>query len=201
MWTALPGLAKGLIILAVCALVYWAVGHTYNSIKSAGYDQAKAEDAKIIKSKDDALAEKDRQIAAANLAAHQAKETHDAKVRDAEQEAARKQAEIEGQAAKEIANAKARSDKLVDDLLAGRVRLRVPGDAIADAAAHGDGQLPGAPAGADGRDGSGACELPGGTAANLARLAARADTVARKLNEARAIVLNDRALCSGAPPK
>lgn len=197
-WSALSGLVKAAIILAMLGLVYWAIGHAYNSVKAAGYAEAKAEGLKQLREKDEQLAEKDRQIAAANQAAWREKERRDAQTREAEQNAAAGQAAIEAKATKEIANAQARSDKLVDDLLAGRVRLRIPaGNTLTDATAPGGIKLPSTSAGTAGREGGAACELPGSTSADLARLARDADTVAIKLNKANAVILKDRELCSG----
>lgn len=199
-FSALAWWVKALIILAICAVVYWGVDHALGNVKQAGYTQAQADDKKLLDAKDAVIASMKQQVAAANDAANKAKQDADERVRQAEKNAQQTQADIQTQAQKELDNEKSSHDQFVADLYAGRIRLRLPGTAAPAASSNGPGQLPGTAAGAGGRSDGGTCELRPETSAGLAAITGDANRLAITLNKYKKIVLADRALCNGAPP-
>jgi hypothetical protein len=97
---------------------------------------------------------------------------------------------------RELRNVQAKSDRFVDDVLAGRVRVFV------NPAGNGSGTGGVSSAGASvgGQAGTGACELPRSTVVDLGNLARDADQTAVALNECRESCLKMPPQTTGACP-
>ena len=179
----LLGLVIG-IIVALTFLVHAVTSYVDDVDAKAyqrGVEQQKAADAKAVNDKlQKALAR------VAELEAEKAK-------REAEHAAVI--AEIDAKGQKEVANAKARSDRFIDDVHAGRIRLFDPrrsGESCAGGSDRGTGAAqPGAGLG----DGAPASELPRAYVERVERtlkLGAEADEVVAQLTACQGIVGADR---------
>lgn len=184
----------GRVIIA--ALIAAVLGFVAYEIREAGYTAAQVDDQKLLAGKDKEIADLKAAKLKADKDALVAQHDRDEKVRNTEHQGAQRQADIQAQADKDLANEKASHDQFVADLLAGRIRLRIPGAVNTIA----PGQLPGAAAGAVGRDGGGTCELRPETAASLAAITGDANRVALELNKYKKIVLDDRKVCPSLAP-
>jgi prophage endopeptidase len=129
--------------------------------------------------------DRDRNAETARLVAENA-----AKVLAAERQGALVVADVITTLTQEKTHAQAVHDRFVDDVLAGRVRVRVP-------AAGGGGScnaaVPAAGGGAGGNAGAGYCELSGAVVANLDAYARDVEQMRFDLNACRAILRADRA--------
>lgn len=90
---------------------------------------------------------------------------------------------------KDKANEVAKRDRVIADLRGGNLRLRVP---VAACSQGGGSAVPGAPAGAGGRDGGASAELSGPASEFLVGLASEADAVVRQLAACQAVIAADR---------
>lgn len=110
-------------------------------------------------------------------------------VRAAERKGALIVADVITTLTKEKDRAQEIHSRFVDDVVAGRIRVRVP-------AASGSGScsaaVPGADASAGGNDGAGYCELSRSVVANLDAYALKVEGLRADLNACRAIVRADR---------
>lgn len=169
----IPSISAGVRIFAALALAALFALALYYAYDAGGDDR----EAPWLKR------EADRAAAAARLVRE-----HDAELRATERAGAASVMAAVSTLQKENADAKAQSDRFVDDVLSGRIRVRWPpaGDRPDSA------RLPAPSAGTGGDAGAGACELPRAVAADLGRLASDADQVVRDLNACRAILRAER---------
>lgn len=125
-----------------------------------------------------------------NLAVAKRIEALQQAARDAERAGSQRAADISAKADKERANDKAKHDRFVDDLMAGRIRLFVN----PTVAGGGGGSAASSGATVAGEVAAGSCELPRMVVLNLERLATTANEVAISLNECRAQLRADRGM-------
>jgi len=182
-WLYLGG---AIAILALISALVYGVKSYLDGVDQKGYDRGKQEtEAKYAKRDNEQL----------RAAAERIKTLED-QARRQERENAERLAEIYGQRQKEIADAKRRYDRDIAAVRDGTLKLRDPGVPAGGAAAGcgSPGPAPSAPAG--GRDGEARGQLSGTAAGFLLGLAGEADDVARQLDKAQAVILEDRRACN-----
>ena len=168
------GIGTAVRIFAVIAILAM-LGVFLHHVKQAGYDEATA----IWEARENERAAK---------AAKKTIELNN-KYRAAERKGADDVAQAAANAAKESGNVKAKHDRFIDDVMAGRIRVFVN----PAGAGSGGGAVSTAGASVSGQAGAGACELPRTTVADLGNLARDSNQVAIDLNECRAILRSERA--------
>lgn len=179
--------AIGLLMLAGIALAVSLIWTRYiASVDKAGYDRGVAETGRKYAERDNAAIEaKNARIAVLE---------HD---RDAAQQAHAKQiAAVDNQRMKEIANAKAQTDRDIAAVRSGNLVLRDPGKADTCGPGCADrGPTRAAGAGPGISDGSAGAQLSQQSAEFLLSLAAEADDVVAQLVDAQTVIRLDRELC------
>lgn len=112
--------------------------------------------------------------------------------RDQEQAHGQAMADIAAQHQKDLKDARTEKDRVIADLRARNLRLRVPVVATTSGACSGGGAGSEAGPGAGQRDGETTAELSGAAAEFFVGLASEADDVARQLSACQAVVIADR---------
>lgn len=112
--------------------------------------------------------------------------------RDQERVHGQAMADIATQHQKDLKDARTEKDRVIADLRARNLRLRVPVVATASAACSGGSAGPEAGPGAGQRDGETTAELSEAAAEFFVGLASEADDVARQLSACQAVVIADR---------
>ena len=177
-----PAVLKFVVVIAaICALIAVVFG-VYKHIDAVGYERGVSEER--VKWQDRA----NKELAAANAEITRL----NALYRGLEKKSADDSARIATKYEQEVKDANANLERYVADVRDGRIVLRDPGAATAQA---GGGAAPaaGSPAGGgDGRPGAG---LSAAASEFLLRLTGEADTVVRQLQACQQVVASDREVC------
>ena len=180
----MKAIATLVAIVAVLGALWWI----YSGIDERGYQRGKSETETTYAKRDN------KQL----VDAQQKILDLQADIRTRESKGDADQAAISATYQEQLSHAHAETDRLVDAVRRGDVRLRDPGANVAACAGGGDGGRTTVAGAAGGRDGPAGGELSREAAEFLLSEAGRADAIVRQLAAAQAVILNDRKICNGA---